>query len=340
MEGPASISTPTESRPPENAADFKVPGTDLGVKNEKALDLQCTRCGKVFTQKGNLLRHMRRKYPCRPVGPSTETDAGEKQYYSKSEIECSGCGRTFSRPYTLDRHIEKGRCPALRTTAIQSHATNNITNNTQNNTNITNNTQINVTVNAPAWPAQHSFGQENLSYITPAWLKSIMASIPLHLPAKAAGSEVIGRVMNAIWADGKDHPENLTVVLTTPRGDPLVFENGIWRSAPMDRVLRLMQSQAVDLATNAPRARTTDKDIQSAIAEGEGDDEFFRTARATLKNAQGATRVHRGRLPELGEEGPVLSQPAALEGTEHFAESVDDRFTDETRQAIAKQYSR
>lgn len=267
----------------------------------------CENCGRTFAWKHSFTRHHRRKNPCRPVA---------------EKIPCPDCGKTFARQSTLDRHRLSGACAAPRKTlqeqeieALEArlaelkagHAPAQQTTNITLNSHTNNGTQINVTVNAATPPAagRHNFGQEDLSYITPAWLQGLMASLPLHLPAKAAGAEAIRKTMEGIWADG-NHPENLTVLYTSSRKDPLIFDNGVWKSAPMAHIQARMQSRAVDIVTNGPKARRTDEEVFLAIREDELCGGYLLTARSTMQNARTEIQRSKGGVPRLGEGVPTL----------------------------------
>lgn len=61
----------------------------------------CSRCKKVFYQKGDLNRHLRRKNPCKIETPSIINKKKEEK-----QIICEYCKRGFYSKHTLSRHIE------------------------------------------------------------------------------------------------------------------------------------------------------------------------------------------------------------------------------------------
>lgn len=273
----------------------------------------CPRCRQVFDRETNYRRHEARKNPCEPAAGAEAPD---------SEKLCGGCGKTFSTKGSRDRHHKTGACPAnparLRIRELEnelaalrvgnlpalSHC-GPIIHNTLNSTTLNTNT-INITVQAGARSvSQRSFGDENIEHINEEWLRNMLQSIPLHLPAKEAGGLAIRKTMEGIWADG-DHPENLTVIFTSARKDPLILDKGVWRSAPMAEIQAHMQSKAVDIVTSGPITQPTDNDVFSAIREDEQNNTYLLTARSTMQNARIEIQRTQGNIPILGDEVPVI----------------------------------
>ena len=69
---------------------------------------KCNRCGKLFKLKGDHVRHINRKFPCKEIDPDiSKITPGDIEI---TMITCNFCNTTFSRKYSLDRHLNENRC--------------------------------------------------------------------------------------------------------------------------------------------------------------------------------------------------------------------------------------
>ncbi|KAH3897447.1 hypothetical protein DPMN_021635 [Dreissena polymorpha] len=78
---------------------------------------QCLTCGKCFSQKNSLTRHMRSRHKCKvcsKIVPSPShlnihmrVHTGERPYEYPGErtVECPVCGKLFKNNWFLNRHI-------------------------------------------------------------------------------------------------------------------------------------------------------------------------------------------------------------------------------------------
>lgn len=278
---------------------------------------KCERCQKIFAQKGNLKRHLARKTPCKPT----------EDYEPPKELPfvCEHCGRKFARSWNRDRHIREGHCASRRAALVEAFeaaeaqaapaggGTTNITNNTQNNT-------FNIMVQAPT-PPPRDFGNEDLTYITPEWMKQVLSVIPIRLGLEVAAPRIARKTMEAVFAN-PNHPENVTVVLTTPRGRPLIRENGAWKEAPMEEVeghfqytTGIIHQRFAGKYIKDAHNNKTDHELCSAVVAGVNKGEYSKVVHSTATNARDVYVGYQGSLPKPGELGPTqkaLAPPAPI----------------------------
>lgn len=185
----------------------------------------CDTCGKVFKQKGHLLKHLQNKKGC----------SADKQ----TPFVC-GCGKQYSHLAGLSRH--RKTCSGSNATSLQDEnaalrrqvtllqqqlvspsVVNNVTNNITNQGNVTNNT-VNITLN--------NFGhesQEHLEALSYADLKKILKLTPDH--------ESLIRMITFIHLN-EAVPENRTIKLDDKDSNVIcVFKRGRWREQNADTVL-------------------------------------------------------------------------------------------------------
>jgi hypothetical protein len=68
--------------------------------------IQCSKCGKTFTQDWELERHMNRKTPCEPIV------GGVPPVVKQGENKCKFCGRVSASADALRKHLQKCRIAA------------------------------------------------------------------------------------------------------------------------------------------------------------------------------------------------------------------------------------
>lgn len=178
----------------------------------------CQRCGYETPTRCNIIRHLKSKTPCHAINTTIERDIlitqlGEKEYKTE-RTECPWCKKTVSK-YKLSRHTAvcksnvsatmvqvpvdtlknlqaqidelRGELQKQKDSSGASTSTNVV-----NNTN-SHNTTINNTYNIQL----NSFGQENMSYLTPELLTFCLTN-----PKKGMSSLIEKIHYN------KDYPEN------------------------------------------------------------------------------------------------------------------------------------
>lgn len=72
---------------------------------------ECSTCGKIFKQKSDYDRHLKRKKPCvaqvHDIQHEEEAIHSEKQLEKINTNECKYCHKNFSRTDVLARHVNK-----------------------------------------------------------------------------------------------------------------------------------------------------------------------------------------------------------------------------------------
>jgi uncharacterized C2H2 Zn-finger protein len=99
---------------------------------------KCDKCGKEFSQKTDLVRHNKRKFPC------------------VTEIKCQMCGMVFKHRTSMYRHQKKCNVKSISQTNNSISINNNIVNNVDGDVKVV------------------KFGNENLSYISDDLYKQIL----------------------------------------------------------------------------------------------------------------------------------------------------------------------
>jgi uncharacterized C2H2 Zn-finger protein len=68
---------------------------------------ECSKCSKIFRQKSDYDRHLKRKKPCSAQIHNIPQEPIEKQKDKVKTNECKYCHNIFSRSDVLSRHIDK-----------------------------------------------------------------------------------------------------------------------------------------------------------------------------------------------------------------------------------------
>lgn len=186
--------------------------------------MECCRCGSQFSTKTNLKKHLAAARTCEPkLADLDREQLLEELSRPKNDKHKCACGSTFTRADNQKRHEKT--CEAHATASDQGRAASIGTNN--GNVNIYQNT-YNITNN---------FGQENLSYLCPKFMKS----------------SVLNRMLGfARWVEevhfNPDHPENMNVrIENRNKGNPLfvsVYEDGEFKTRVTDEVFNSIRENA------------------------------------------------------------------------------------------------
>ena len=149
----------------------------------------CKYCGKEFSRKDNLRRHIENR--CKA--------ASENVYYKKMFIE-------------MKNELIKEKQDFKKQISLLLEKVGNTTNNTTHNT--TNNTTTNITQNIQL----NSYGSENMKHITDS-LKTQMLKIPYHM---------IPKMIEAVHFND-DMPENKNISMSNVRDNKVkIFSNNKW----------------------------------------------------------------------------------------------------------------
>ena len=108
---------------------------------------QCSRCGKLLSNKITLVRHLHAKNPCKPLFSDTSREQCLRDlsvYKNKPMHKCGYCKKNFSRKDSLARHQKLCKAPSnnLDKDSINSGIVQNIQNIQNNNSNNVINTNL------------------------------------------------------------------------------------------------------------------------------------------------------------------------------------------------------
>jgi uncharacterized C2H2 Zn-finger protein len=206
---------------------------------------ECSRCHKVFKQKCDYDRHMKRKNLCKEK-IKIEVDSelkgflpSQKTGFRAGEILCPFCEKKFVKKSNVLRHINNNVCQAKKqmikiaekNEKLEQEVKNlqlQITNINSNN-NTTNNITQNITIVA--------YGKEDISRITNKDFRSIMRRGMLSIP------ELVRR----IHFDEKV-PENHNVYISNLRGRYVLMHDGKkWRLADIKEALQQIYGDHYDI---------------------------------------------------------------------------------------------
>ena len=229
---------------------------------------ECSRCGKVFEQKYNYDRHMKRKNLCKT------------EIYARNE--CEYCHRSFSRSDALMRHIDcycevkntsiqllkntlveheklileltkrveqleiENREYRLKQTNAQNGNNNSNTNNTNNINNINSNNTYNIKLLA--------FGKEDRTSITDAVCEEILKK----------GYDSVPALVEKIHFD-EDKPENHNVYISNMNNDfAIIYDGEDWKVSNRDNIVdELYNKNACFLVSEYPKFKHIDKIVSN-----------------------------------------------------------------------------
>lgn len=127
--------------------------------------LTCTRCGKVFDKRCNLINHLSRKIPCLPNNVDISIDEIRSRYnLPTQEYKCQHCEKVFTTHQKLKHHADKYVCRKSELVP-QSSLINHI-NHITNINNINNINVLNIHVNTFSAEGKRDFGKERWDHIT------------------------------------------------------------------------------------------------------------------------------------------------------------------------------
>lgn len=168
----------------------------------------CERCFVVFTEKKGLIKHLKRKNICIPIGTDIDPEQLILELTKKEGIECKNCTRIYKNKESLRSHVCKAKNKETdeeklsnkelvelvhsMKNMIQDLLKNppNVVNNTTNHTtnNIDNSTNINISLNClldtSGKPIEYLLNQENIAEKIIGWLKLNQKVIPAYITEK------------------------------------------------------------------------------------------------------------------------------------------------------------
>lgn len=242
----------------------------------------CKRCGYTAIQISQLKKHLKKKKLCEPVFSNDEPSAiladldtaeGRKKHQSaevfssnqstltdltkvgapdlvvivrKLEVELSQSRyevetlkKQVSQLKTAIKSFEKAEntiMPAVTTTESHNNTeSHNTTDSNNNNNTDSNNKTVNIHIN--------NFGSENLSYLTPEFMKALMCD------PNVGVNDAIPEIVRHIHFN-PDHPENHNVKARDEES-VLVRKSGAWKEADATRTIDKMLDNATNKAANA-----------------------------------------------------------------------------------------
>lgn len=165
-------------------------------------DLPCKRCGHVFKSKSNLLKHLRRKFPCdaklEDITIEDYITSLLKRTLGDTTYDCTRCSKPFSTRHGKHQHMK--HCKGAETSPTSQ--SNNITiNNNNNNSHNNNTTNYNITV-------INDFKNVDGSHISSKDLIDFINSIR----SDEKYYDVFQKLLTKIYFD-KNHPENHTFTI-------------------------------------------------------------------------------------------------------------------------------
>jgi hypothetical protein len=236
----------------------------------------CVRCGYTALQISHLRSHLKKKSICEPVFSNDEPSAiladldtaeGRKKHQSadvfssnqstltdltkvgapdlvdivrKLEVELSQSRyevetlkKQVSQLKRAIKSFEKAENTILP--AVTTTDSNNNNTDSNNNTTDSNNKTINIHIN--------NFGSENLSYLTPEFMKALMCD------PNVGVNDAIPEIVRHIHFN-PDHPENHNVKARDEES-VLVRKSGAWKEADATRTIDKMLDNATNNAANA-----------------------------------------------------------------------------------------
>jgi len=145
----------------------------------------CERCFVIFTEKKGLIKHLRRKNVCIPIGSETETEQLILELTKKQGIECEYCNRIYKNKDSLRTHnCKENELLFLRKEVKKMNITiqdilknpNIINNYIDNHIDIQDNRVFNNTVNCffdtTGKPIEYLINQDDIKERILGWMKS------------------------------------------------------------------------------------------------------------------------------------------------------------------------
>lgn len=168
--------------------------------------LKCVRCGKCFTKKSDLTRHLRRMNACKVTDMSDMSEFSnyqeEKRNKSAKMFSCEFCSKSFSYKQSLDKHIKNpnNSCFVLKEIQPLKREVNSLKENPQTVINNTVNNIININLVAP--------GEESIDHITQAQVLELLKANNFDM--------VIYELMRLIYFN-KEVPQNSHWCIAYPK---------------------------------------------------------------------------------------------------------------------------
>lgn len=153
----------------------------------------CSKCGKTFTRKSYLSKHLNRKFPC------------IQNVQQTSDLYCYICNKQFKHKSSLSRHISTcdGECIIDKKFINNTYIDKRAINNTNNNLNVDGDVKV------------VKFGNENLSYISDDLFKQILGR----------GFRAVGALIEHSHFN-KKHSENHNIYIANIRDEYIVIYDG------------------------------------------------------------------------------------------------------------------
>ena len=248
------------------------------------VEYKCERCYYVAKKKGDIKRHLQRKYPCKPIHSDINVEVLlEKLNKPKEGFSCNKCNKVFKTSQGKYQHQKRckqelvifeekkndnqkiqeleNELKLMKELFIEKlNNVQSITNNTTNIENQQNNTNFFISFN----------DKENLHKI----LKQCKETI-LQLEEVRSKDKCFAIYINAAHFN-PEHPEAHNIRLTNLKPDYKLIdirdENGKWKKEPQKAIFNNLISSSKDFMTDIVKDNNPDFDKCLNIDDYEGDD--------------------------------------------------------------------
>ena len=248
------------------------------------VEYKCERCYYVAKKKGDIKRHLQRKYPCKPIHSDINVEVLlEKLNKPKEGFSCNKCNKVFKTSQGKYQHQKRckqelvifeekkndnqkiqeleNELKLMKELFIEKlNNVQSITNNTTNIENQQNNTNLFISFN----------DKENLHKI----LKQCKETI-LQLEEVRSKDKCFAIYINAAHFN-PEHPEAHNIRLTNLKPDYKLIdirdENGKWKKEPQKAIFNNLISSSKDFMTDIVKDNNPDFDKCLNIDDYEGDD--------------------------------------------------------------------